>query len=285
MLRRISLTIAVTLALAACAPKQIASPTSAPAALPAATHIVLPASAGRSVDLSLWIAPAAKGVVEFDHGYGGSPAAYSRLILRWVAAGYSVVAPLNLDSQSGPLHGQVDPETVFKTRIEDMMIARGFIAQRFPGQRVILAGHSFGSLIALIGGGASTPAGNLGGPLIAGIIAFSTPGSVPGLVTPTSFAHLAAPLLLVTGDADTVPGFVTDWHDHRLAFDSAPAGGKTLLLFAGGNHDLVASTGPAFDTAAAATIDFLDAYAAGDRRAHARLAGLKSAGPLTVAHR
>ena len=129
------------------------------APLPAPEQVMLAASGGRSVDVSVLSARRARGVVLFGHGYGGQPIAYARLIERLWRAGYSVVAPLSLDSFAGPLKGQVEPQRAFATRIEDMRLVRGYIARRFARQPVVLAGHSFGSLMALIGAGAKTPAG------------------------------------------------------------------------------------------------------------------------------
>ncbi|KQN81934.1 hypothetical protein [Sphingomonas sp. Leaf62] len=41
------------------------------------------------------------------------------------------------------------------------------------------------------------------------------------------------PILLVTGDRDRdlAPGLVTDWHDHLLPVQSAPAGDKYGVVY------------------------------------------------------
>src|SRR5690349_7959058 len=136
------------------------------------------------------------------------------------------------------------------------MVARGYAAKAFPGQPQVLAGHSYGSLFAMIGAGAKSPAGALGGPPVAAVRALSTPGKIHGLVADDAFATLNPPLMIVTGTKDVVPGFVANPADHRFAFDTAPKGNKVLLTVPGGDHDLMIR-GDA-DTRAALTRRILD---------------------------
>ena len=140
--------------------------------------------------------------------------------------------------------------------------------------------------MALIGAGAKTPAGRIDGPPIVGVIAFSSAGSVPGLIGPDSFAAIDLPLLLVTGDADIVPGFVADWHDHRRAFDQSRPGNKTLIIVRGGNHEIVGKSDAAiFAAISGAAVDFANALAARQPAARRRLAGLHSTAAYSVEHR
>ena len=260
------------------------SPVAAVAAAP--QTLELPASNGRKIPLTIWLAAKPKGVILFGHGMGGSPAAYAALIGRWVAGGYNVVAALSPDSMGNPLHASIDLPTGFGMRAEDLMVARSYIAQRFAGQKVVLAGHSYGSLFALMGGGALTPAGNLGGPPVAAIIAFSTPGKIEGLITPATYGPVKAPLLLVTGTADIVPGFVPDAKDHRYPFETSAAGGKYLVTVKGGTHDIAErSTDAVFAPVASLTLTFLNAVVAHDRSARARLAAAKSTPLYTLERR
>ena len=248
------------------------------AAAPAVQHVPVPAPDGRTVDLSVWTAPDERGVIVYSHGFGGAPAAYGRIISAWVAHGFSVVAPLHQDSQQHPQHSS-DGHLVFGGRITDLAVARGYVRATHPGKPIIAAGHSFGSLMSLIEGGASTAAGSFADPEIKGVIAFSTAGDLQGLITPQSYDGLNKPLLLITGDQDLVPGYVTDWHAHRSAFALSPAGDKTLMIFAGATHELVGRADDSqFAVIERATEDFLDAYALDDASAEARLAALSAAG-------
>ncbi len=242
----------------------------------------LPVSNGRKLPVSVWNGAGKGPVVIFLHGMGGEPAAYRTLFDRWADKGITIVAPTEPDSHSNADFAKIDLPTGFGMRTEDMMVTRSYVAQRFAGRKVFLAGHSYGSLFAMMGGGAVTAAGPLSGPPIAGVVAFSSPGKIPGVVQPTTFAAMKAPVLLFTGTEDVVPGFVPNATDHRVAFDTAAPGDKMLVTFKGGNHDLVARPGKAFDIAAALSARFIDAYARADPKAEAAVRAFPSTTDTTV---
>lgn len=252
---------------------------------PPALQSELAGPVDRKIALTTWAADKAKGVIIFGHGQGSDPAAYASLITRWRDAGYTVVAPLAVDSRKHADTAKFDQMTGFMARIEDLQLVRGDVAKRYPGKPVFLVGHSYGSLFSLYGAGASSPAGPLSGPPVAATIALSSPGAIPGLVTAATFAGVKGPLLVITGDADVVPGLVPDWKAHRLAFDNSPAGGKLLVVFNGGDH-YVPIAGSVEQQAAVAmlTIDFLDAFA-GDVAALKRVAGVTSTSLYSADHR
>lgn len=257
-----------------------------PAAMPAMQSIGVAATGGRRLTLNIWRAARPRGVILFGHGMGGEAGAYRGLIGRWVAHGYSVVAPLSVDSRGHPDRAKFDLPGGFAARVEDLAIARGFLARAFPGQRVALAGHSYGSLFALIGAGASTPAGSQKGPPVAAVLAFSSPGAIPQIVSSATYRTLSAPLLMVTGDQDIVPGFIPDPAAHRLPYDTAPAGDKLLVTVRGGGHDLALTGDPA--TAAALgeiSLAFLDTHLAGDRGARRRLGRIATTPLFTLERR
>ena len=240
-------------------------------------RIELPASAGRTIPVTLWPARDERGVIVFSHGFNGSPDSYGRIIQLWVEQGFTVVAPLHVDSLRHPEHAAYDNQAAFGARIEDLAIVRGFAKATRPGLPMVAAGHSFGSLMALIQAGAVTAAGPLGDADIRGVIAFSSPGDIPGLVTPQTYQGLTAPLLMITGDEDLVPGFVTDWTAHRSPFDRSPEGDRTLVVFEGGGHSLAADADEAdFALIAELNTAFLDAYAFGDAEALARLEAIEA---------
>ncbi|WP_295207549.1 alpha/beta hydrolase [uncultured Brevundimonas sp.] len=235
-------------------------------------QIRVPAPDGRAIPISIWTAPAERGVVVFSHGYNGSPTAYARILSAWAAHGFTVIAPLHVDSLRHPEHEKYDNRAAFSTRLIDLGVARGIAAHAHSDKPLIVAGHSFGSLMSVIEGGAVTAAGPAGDPAVKGVIAFSSAGSIPGLVTSDSYRTLDRPLLVITGDQDLVPGFVSDWRDHRAPFDNSPAGDKTLMIFAGADHQLPGTAqGEQFDQIIRATEDFLDAYALNDADARSRL--------------
>ena len=280
------LILVLMLAMGACAAPHAAAPVMlvAPATTPQA--VALPASAGRSLALTVWRAAPSNGVILFGHGLGGQPAAYHAIIDQWVAHGFTVVAPLAVDSMAYANRDKFSLEAGFGSRVEDLMIARGYIAQAFAGQKVVLAGHSYGSLFALIGAGAKTPAGAVGGPPVAGVLVFSSPGAIPQLVSADTYASLKAPLMMITGDADTVPGFVANPAAHRLPFDTSPAGDKMLVTFKRGTHDLVAKGDPATTAAIdRLSIEFLDRWLTGSSTARRALTAERSTALYTIERR
>lgn len=276
--------IRTLLALVAALLSLSAAPALAQTAAPQAVE--LPAANARTIPVSVWAAENERGVIVFSHGFHGSPAAYQRIISAWTAHGFTIVAPTHVDSLQHPNHAAYDNSAAFMTRIEDLALVRQFIRETRPGRPMIAAGHSFGSLMSLIEGGAVTVAGPWGDPDVRGVIAFSSAGSIPGVVTPRTYEDLSAPLLIITGDADVVPGWVADPAAHRIPFDQSPPGGRTLITFAGGDHELVARADDAdFAVIVEATLTFLDAYALSDAEALARLNGLSSSDGVTIEHR
>lgn len=257
----------------------------ATSALPA-THVELPAPDGRTIDVSVWPAADEQAVIVFSHGWNSDPARNHRIINYWTAHGFTVVAPMHTDSLQHPRHAEGDQRSFVMTRIVDLAVVRGYAQATYPGKPMIAGGHSFGSFNSLMAAGAVSVAGPLGDPAVKAVVAISTPGVVPGLVNPSTYATVAAPVLIVTGDADLVPGFVTEPRDHRAAFDTSPAGDKMLMTFAGGDHSLIGNANPAdFELMAATTVDFMRAHALGDAAAQARLNALTAPEGVTIERR
>ncbi|WP_420480265.1 alpha/beta hydrolase family protein [Brevundimonas sp. FT23028] len=290
MIRRVAsaLVLVVSLGLAPVAPafaQQAPAPVTSTAAT-AATHVELAAPDGRTIDVSVWQAANEQAVIVFGHGWGNFPASYSRIIDYWVAQGFTVVAPMHTDSLRHPQHAEATPQSIFISRIVDLEVVRGYVKASHPGKPMVAAGHSFGSLNALMEAGAVTPAGPMADDEIKAVVAFSSPGLIPQVVTPSTFATVTAPVLMVTGDADLVRGFVTDPRDHRAPFDASPAGDKMLMTFAGGDHSLIGNA-DADDFALIATTatDFIRAHALGDSAARARLDALTAPEGVTIERR
>ena len=278
----LALSLGLLSALPACAQQ---APTAAVA--PATPTLVqLPAPDGRTIDVSVWQAADEQAVVVFGHGWGAFPGAYHKIIEYWVAHGFTVVAPMHTDSMRHPQRAEQTPQTIFTTRIVDLAVVRGYVKAQHPGKPLVAAGHSFGSLNALMEAGAETAAGSQGDADVKVVVALSSPGLIPNVVTPATFATVTTPVLMVTGDADLVQGFVTDPVDHRAPFDHSPAGDKMLLTFAGGDHSLIGNADAAdFDLIAATTLDFMRAHALNDAVAQARLNALTAPEGVTIERR
>lgn len=278
--------LAALLCTSACAvqPASFASPglPRPVAAQPQSIVVALKASDNRNLDLYIWPASTERGVIVFSHGFGGQPRAYDRLFTFWANNGFSVIAPLHLDSLQHPQRSEDGP-TAFATRLVDLEAARRYAAADDDKLPLIVAGHSFGSLMALTQAGAVTPAGDVRDPNVKGVMAFSSPGGLAGLITAESYASVEPPLLMVTGDHDLVPGYADDWRDHRLAFDAGPGGDKTLMVFRGGDHQLITSD-EAFEPLSSMTLHFLAAYGLDDPIKRMRLMSF-STPDATIEHR
>lgn len=258
---------ATAMALTACASVETSLPT------PQATQVAIPATATRQVAVHVAAPARPRGVVLFSHGGGSWPERYGTLFARLNAAGYAVLAPMHVDSVRHPDVSRYTLQTALPERIADARAVATLAAQRWPDLPIAAAGHSYGSLIAQMQGGALPYIPGARTPAVKAVLAFSTPGRIPGLIQPTAFSGLAVPNLTITGSDDRVPGFAAGPEDHLLAFRGAPAGGQYALNLPGGGHDLVGGADAAhFDRAAAAAVAFLDAHLLGRADARRRLA-------------
>ncbi|MCM8558254.1 serine aminopeptidase domain-containing protein [Sphingomicrobium sediminis] len=243
---------------------------------------------GRAVEILVWEpGDEAEAVILFGHGHGADPASYELLASYWADAGYLVYAPMAVDSHVHPDRADYDMQSGFIARVQDLQATRGMIDETHADLPVILAGHSFGSFMSLLGGGATTMyVPPLEGPPVAGIIAFSTAGKLPQLMGVGAYADLDEPLLLITGTEDLVPGFVPEWTDHRVSFDSAPAGDKMLVIVNEGTHDLVRFDDESLaETLLPMTRDFIAAHALGSTEASEALAKQQSDDMVTIERR
>lgn len=287
MIRRAALASVFVLALGsvAASPALSQSVATAASALPA-THVELAAPDGRAIDVSVWSATNEQAVIVFSHGWNSDPARYRRIIKYWTDHGFTVIAPMHTDSLQHPRHAEGDQRSFFMSRVVDMAVVRGYAEATHPGKPMVAAGHSFGSFDSLMSAGAVSVTGPMRDPAMKAVIALSTPGIVPGLVNPSTYATVAVPVLIVTGDADLVPGIVTEPRDHRVAFDTSPSGDKMLMTFAGGDHSFIGNADAAdFELMAATTVDFMRAHALDDAAAQTRLDALTAPEGVTIERR
>ena len=242
---------------------------SMPAGIPAEAAVVeqvvrLPASQGRELEVKVWAAENPTAVVVFSAGGGGQPGSYARLIRALTERDLTVVAPVHKDPLArGDLSGSGGPAS-FAARIEDLAIARGYAKAANAGLPLVVMGHSFGSMMSSLSIGATTAAGPQSDPAVKALVAFSSPGMIPGVLTPASYKSLSAPMLMVTGDADLVPGFVTDWRSHRAMYDASSPPGSALVVVRGAGHGLIAEADEAtFKGLVDLTVAFIRAHTLG----------------------
>ncbi len=238
-------------------------------ALAAATTPVeeeLRVSPTRTTKLFAWRPAVSRGTVVFSHGHGSWPSRYEALAAQLTAAGWTLIAPVHVDSMRYPDRAKFTMQASFGERIADLNAAIAGVPAEQP---VVLVGHSFGTLSALCLGGALGYIAPFRAPRVKALLGFSTPGKVPGLIQPAAYTTLAVPVMVVTGTADRVPGFVADPADHLFVGETAPGPAYTIVA-KGGAHELVADAAalarytPAID-------QFLSGYGRGDAKALAAL--------------
>jgi len=251
-------------------------------AAPTATR-PLQVSPGRAITLAIWEPAQARGVVLFSSGHGAWPERYERLLQTWADAGFVVLAPLHVDSVRYPEREKFSLQQGFGERLADMRATSAYARARWPGLPVAAAGHSLGTLISAVQGGALAGLGPLRDPGVVAVLGYSSPGRIPGLIGPDAYATLAVPLLLVTGDEDLVPGFVTDPADHLYPVQTAPAGDRQAVVLAGGGHNLIGGEPEAlFERARQLGTAFLQAELLDDPRARQLLEAPAAAGEQRV---
>jgi alpha-beta hydrolase superfamily lysophospholipase len=247
------------------------------------TTTTLTAPDGRVIDVTVLAPHTPRGVILFSHGGNSNPLATTALHARLTARGFAVIAPTHTDSRSLPAERQTDLTAAFMTRVTDMKIAAAYAEQTFAGLPMAQVGYSYGSLISLIGGGAFTnmiPGSNPG---VKAVVMFSSPGPIPMLTgAPGAFDGVKGPTLLVTGDADKVPGFAEDPAAHLIYFDNLPTGDHTALVVANATHAFPGAKEPGWDEVAGIVDDFLVSRVLDDTAAAARFDAIASSAMVTV---
>ena len=234
----------------------------------------------RSVSYSIWRPQAVRAAIVFSHGFGGRPQNYEALTTTYRDAGILIVAPMHVDSLDHPHRADYDRRAGFATRCEDMVAGFRILDRLARDAPRAVSGHSYGALMSLLTGGGCPPL--VPEPLapVRAVVAFSSAGRLPGVIDEHSYGGLATPMLMVTGDQDTVEEYgINDWRDHLYPFETSPAGAKMALVYAGGNHNLIGGQLPAGaggPDAMRIGADYILAYAAADADALARVDGLRS---------
>jgi dienelactone hydrolase len=218
-----------------------------------------------------------KGVVLFSTGHGSWPERYQRLATVLAIEGFAVLAPVHVDSMHYPDRAKFTMQQGFVERLADMRAAADVASSVYPKLPVVAAGHSFGSLIALCEAGALANIGAFRQPAVEAVLAFSTPGKIPGLVQPDAYTSVAVPLMVVTGSADTIPaamGYPNAPADHLLPAETARAGSYGLSLD-GADHALV-DDAARLPRALEPVRLFLRGYGLDDKRARGALDGWRA---------
>ena len=213
--------------------------------------------------------PGPRPLVVFATGIGNSPTTYLALFGRWVQAGYVVAEPafpLSNDHAPGGTtaadftHQPADISFVITQLLQANRDSHSALHGFLSPKQVAVAGKSLGAITAFEVG--YNPASR--DPRVKAVIAMTGFVGVSG----PHFAGITTPLLLEHGDADTTAPI----QGSRDAYAQANPPKFFVTLF-GQTHSSAfgGGTRPAEVVVERTTLDFLDAYAAGQRGALARL--------------
>jgi pimeloyl-ACP methyl ester carboxylesterase len=190
-------------------------------------------------------------LVVFSHGAFATPERYSRLTEGWSEAGFVIASPLHVDSELHPRRDEFDGPAALAARLEDfqLVLTSTVLRQALQARDVsldgpmIAAGHSYGGLIAQVAAGARLqdqaavpPALYEASGQVAGVVALSPPGPFPQLVLDEDWASIGAPMLVVTGTTDILPGFMDEWQLHLRSFEAARQAPAYALVFEEQDH-------------------------------------------------
>ncbi len=225
----------------------------AAAMMPVSHHdMTLHAADGRAVPVRVF-APD-KGchrcaLIIFSHGVYSDYEHYDALLEDWAAHGYVVAAPLHVDSGEHPEHARYSVPDGRLLRLADIAAVDAAFRPGAPGllqgvsfsQKMFMAGHSYGALIAEIVGGARLD-GDAEGRLSrswrtpVAVAAISPPGPIAGFVTAPGWAAISRPTLFVTGTTDVLPVYFDSYQLHLASYRAAPARFRHVLVFKGMDH-------------------------------------------------
>lgn len=190
-------------------------------------------------------------LVVFSHGAFATPERYARLTAGWSEAGFVIASPLHVDSELHPQRDEFDGPAALAARLEDfhLVLTSQSLREALAARGVtvdgpaIAAGHSYGGLIAQVAAGARLqdqdavpPALYEASADVAGVVALSPPGPFAGLVLDEDWASVGAPMLVVTGTTDILPGFMDEWQLHLRSFEAARQAPAYALVFEGQDH-------------------------------------------------
>jgi alpha-beta hydrolase superfamily lysophospholipase len=235
-------------------------------------------SSGEPFEVSVY-APRSKPLASilFSHGGGSWPEQYRTMIDALTGQGFVVVAPTHADSLKRPKPIAFNTQEAFQARILEMQAA-GRYADKTYGVPMAAVGHSYGSLFAAMAGGAlqGVAPGRVDG--LDAVLAFSTPGIIPGIVQPGAYRTLDLPYMVVTGGNDRIPGLVVDPADHLAAYKEAAGSRHFAVIAETGDHELIGSTSAEAVAARNLGIAFLKSELLRHRASTSILAGTPPAG-------
>jgi serine/threonine protein kinase/alpha-beta hydrolase superfamily lysophospholipase len=227
-------------------------------------------------------------LIVFSHGYGGTRDGYEYLGRGWADAGYIVIFPTHVGSDSDAL-GQAglraasDPATALemqKQRAADIhfiLSSLKLIDQqvrdihgKINNKQIGIAGHSMGAGTALLVAGAmAAPAKGAAQSFrdkhVRAVIAMSPQGPGEEGFDEHSWDHVTLPAMTMSGTKDRgIVGQPAEWR--TLPFQHMPAGNKYQVIVNGADHLTFAVGGRFRGCILQETIAFWNAYLQGQAK-------------------
>lgn len=206
-------------------------------------------------------------VIIFSHGLGGSREGYWLLTEEWASAGYAVIQPTHIGSDTATFKeaGLLGAKDAMRSAVADpaLLAGRPRLVSRlidllpeirallagwdgsFDAGRIGVGGHSFGAWTtqAVAGVRFAIPghAESLADPRPSAFLAMSPNGPTP-LQPAGAWDAAVRPMLLMTGTEDRMPAFLQrggeergpEWRERALT--ALPPGGKLLAVLQDAHH-------------------------------------------------
>ncbi len=190
---------------------------------------------------------ACKGVAVISHGAGGSEKGYAYLAEALAARGWLAVVPAHQESgtrvlgrsllrhkPNEALTQMVTDSAAYRSRLEEIGLAKDWARQRCAQGEAVLLGHSMGAATTMIEAGAENLVGVRGERRFDRYVAMSPQGS--GLIFPVhAWSAIRQPVLMLTGTRDAELGGQS-WQSRTEAFTEMPPGCKWLGVIDEATH-------------------------------------------------
>lgn len=189
-------------------------------------------------------------VIAFSHSVRGNKDMFSEISTHWASHGFVVVHPGHDDEGVRMTEAGMHPsEPKARERLRDIIAVFDSLDQiektvssldgKLNRDRLAVAGHSYGSFVAMISGGVEIDIGetknaNLGDPRVRCIIPIATSGPGDYGFQESSWNNLNMPVLFINGTSDQRAGRSEDWRmePYRL---SSP-NDKFQIIIDGATH-------------------------------------------------
>jgi serine/threonine protein kinase len=227
-------------------------------------------------------------LIIFSHGYGGTRDGYEYLGRGWADAGYIVIFPTHVGSDSEAL-GQAgfraasDPAPAFEMQRQRAADVHFILSSlklidkqvrdihgKINNKQIGVAGHSMGGGTALLvaGATAASPKGaaqSFRDKHVRAVIAMSPQGPGEEGFDDHSWDHVTLPVMAMSGTKDRgIGGQPAEWR--MLPFQHMPAGGKYQVTVNGADHLTFAVGGRFRGCILQETIAFWNAYLQGQAK-------------------